>query len=122
MEKGYRIVQRFTVFDVEFYPNCTYDYVRIVENQRTVGTYCGNAGEGHAEAVALKKLVVSSGNRIELFFHSDYSNEEMFKGFEVHYRAAGETTLLPLNSVRITQYHMIGQFAFIIGQFSRFYP
>nr|WBB44917.1 mannose-binding lectin-associated serine protease precursor [Chrysogorgia stellata] len=88
VDSGYCIIFRFTDFDVEFYPNCTYDYVKIIEKPKTLGTYCGNREQGHAEAMALKKVVKSSGNSIELIFHSDYSNERMFMGFKVHYRAA----------------------------------
>ena len=84
---------RFTVFDVEYYPNCTYDYVKIIEEGKTLRTFCGNAAKQHDEAVTDKMILKSSGNRINFLFHSDYSNEEKFKGFEVHYRSAGKAQL-----------------------------
>ena len=81
---------RFTEFDVEYYPNCTYDYVKISESTGVLGTYCGRRGTEEDEAVPTRRdVITSSTNRVTVMFHSDFSNEEIFHGFKIHYRAAG---------------------------------
>lgn len=86
MATGFSIRLRFTVFDVEYYPDCSYDYLRVIERGQVLGSYCGSKGQGHSEAVSEVK---STGNKIQVIFHTDYSNEEMFRGFEGHYIAVG---------------------------------
>ena len=106
VDKGFYIQLRFTVFDLEYYPKCSYDYLRVTEQGKVLGTYCGSTSERHSEAVSQLK---SSGNNIRVEFVSDYSNEEKFKGFEVHYRAIGMLDIcmicmLQLASARDIQY------------------
>lgn len=86
MDKGFYVELKFTVFDVEYYPNCSYDYLKVIEQGKVLGTYCGSTEKGHSEAVSHLK---STANNIQVVFHSDYSNEEKFRGFEAHYRAVG---------------------------------
>ena len=86
VDKGFYIKLRFTVFDVEFYPNCTYDYLRVIEGHKLHGTYCGSTEKGQSEAISQLK---STGNSIQVLFHSDYSNERNYKGFVAHYTAVG---------------------------------
>ena len=111
VDKGFYINLRFTVFDIEYYPNCSYDYLRVTEQGKVLGTYCGSTSERHSEAISQLK---SSGNNIRVEFYSDYSNEKKFKGFEAHYRAIGMldmdayTSILHLACVRNSCVHTAG--------------
>ena len=84
VQKGFYVKLRFTVFDVEYYPKCSYDYLRVIEQGTVLGTFCGSTEKHNSEAIS---HINSTGNNIQVVFHSDYSNEKEFRGFEVHYRA-----------------------------------
>lgn len=100
VDEGFYIKLLFTVFDVEYYPNCSYDYLRLIEQGKIMGTYCGTFQQRHAISDWKSK-----GNRIQLVFHSDYSNEKNFRGFEVHYRAVGKLLLLDISINRRSLYN-----------------
>ncbi|XP_053566998.1 embryonic protein UVS.2-like [Bombina bombina] len=73
-----RITINFDVFNLETYPYCRYDYVRIYDGKTTssplIGTFCGRNSFNRK----------STGNAFLIKFHSDYSNQ--YPGFSASYK------------------------------------
>ncbi|CAH3188850.1 unnamed protein product [Porites evermanni] len=63
----------FTTFSLELESKCRYDYLRIVDDNRRLGTYCGSELSG--------KVVLVNGNYASITFHSDGSVQ--FLGFQL---------------------------------------
>ncbi|XP_071988529.1 complement C1r-B subcomponent-like [Engystomops pustulosus] len=87
--KGFYISLKFLVFDLEPSDGCSYDYVKVFDDNREMGRFCGPKGSrshpGH-------RRFASYGNRMKIEFHSDFSNEEnglavFYKGFQAFYQA-----------------------------------
>ncbi|KAM3913351.1 complement C1r subcomponent [Leptodactylus fuscus] len=89
VSRGFHISLRFLVFDLEPSDGCNYDYVKVFEDKKELGRFCGPKGSrshpGH-------RLFISHGNQMKLEFLSDFSNEEngssvSYKGFQAFYQA-----------------------------------
>ncbi|XP_078507608.1 complement C1r subcomponent-like [Lissotriton helveticus] len=89
--KGFSVKLTFWQFDLEPSESCLYDYVKISADKKDLGRYCGQVGSklgNHPK----QRTFVSRGNRMRLFFKSDFSNEEngttiFYKGFLAYYQA-----------------------------------
>ncbi|KAH9515198.1 hypothetical protein Btru_019491 [Bulinus truncatus] len=85
----------FTTFDVEFQPNCSYDYLAIYNvtrgNQLLMGRYCGRGRPGTLTSYYI--------DRLELYFESDRMITS--SGFELTYRVETATTSQPGDLVAI---------------------
>ncbi|XP_069835977.1 complement C1r subcomponent isoform X2 [Dendropsophus ebraccatus] len=89
---GFHIALNFLVFDLEPSDGCNYDYVKVFDDNRELGRFCGpkksRSHPGH-------RLFVSHGNQMKIEFQSDFSNEEngsavFYKGFQAFYRAVDD--------------------------------
>ncbi|XP_053566997.1 embryonic protein UVS.2 [Bombina bombina] len=73
-----KIIINFDVFNLETYPYCRYDYVRIYDGKTTssplIGTFCGRSSFNRK----------STDNALLIKFHSDYSNQ--YPGFSASYK------------------------------------
>lgn len=88
---GYRVKLVFWQFDLEPSENCFYDYVKISADKRTLGRFCGQLGSPLGNPPGSKEFI-SEGNKMQLTFHTDFSNEEngtimFYKGFLAYYHA-----------------------------------
>ena len=92
LKDGYRIVLNFTQFDLEGIIDCEYDYVEVRIGNKTVGRYCGRPKDIDRHLPPAKPII-SSENSVFVKFHSDYSNEEDFHGFQAHFAATGTIKL-----------------------------
>lgn len=81
---GYRVKIRFTAFDVEYFKYCEYDWISMRSGNSTHGKFCGSKKGVHRIP---HDQLISPTNEVTLIFHSDYSNEEVYKGFRAHYSA-----------------------------------
>ncbi|XP_054858631.1 complement C1r subcomponent isoform X2 [Eublepharis macularius] len=89
--KGFKVKLKFWQFDLEPSEACLYDYVKITADKRDLGRFCGQVGSAAGNHPGSREFV-SSGNRMQLSFHSDFSNEEngqlvFYKGFLAYYQA-----------------------------------
>lgn len=93
---GHRIKIRFTVFDIEYFFKCDYDWISLRSGNSTLGKFCGtknkNRNTGHGRLP--QEYSISPTNECILTFHSDYSNEEPYSGFRAHYIAVGKFLLV----------------------------
>lgn len=77
---------------------------QITANKKDLGRYCGRPGSTTGNHPG-DRVFTSIGNRMRLFFSSDFSNEEngnivSYKGFSAYYHAVGEyQNFLPLTHV-----------------------
>ncbi|XP_062985014.1 complement C1r subcomponent isoform X2 [Elgaria multicarinata webbii] len=89
--KGYRVKLNFWQFDLEPSEACQYDYVKIKADKKDLGRYCGQVDSTTGNHPRGREFL-STGNRMQLLFHSDFSNEEngivvSYKGFQAYYQA-----------------------------------
>ncbi|KAH9515197.1 hypothetical protein Btru_019489 [Bulinus truncatus] len=88
----------FTTFDVEFQPNCSYDYLAIYNvtrgNQMLMGRYCGRGRPGTLTSYYI--------DRLELYFESDRMITS--SGFELTYRVETATTTQPGDTTGVSVY------------------
>ncbi|XP_063291084.1 complement C1r subcomponent [Pelobates fuscus] len=86
---GYKISLNFLTFVIEPSENCHYDYVKVFDDKRELGTFCGrpqfrsHPGQHH---------FLSQRNQMRIEFKSDFSNDENdsddpYSGFQAYYRA-----------------------------------
>lgn len=85
---GHRIKIRFTAFDLEYIFMCEYDWISLRSGNSTLGRFCGSKKKTHHRLP--DEYSVSPTNKCTLIFHSDYSNEEPYRGFKAHYIAVDE--------------------------------
>lgn len=90
--KGFRINITFTIFDLESFYMCEYDWISLRSGNATLGKFCGSMfPKPNWKHKALpSKYSISPTNECILTFHSDYSNEEHYSGFIAHYAAIGK--------------------------------
>lgn len=90
--KGFRINITFTIFDLESFYMCEYDWISLRSGNATLGKFCGSMfPKPNWKHKALpSKYSISPTNECILTFHSDYSNEEHYSGFIAHYAAIDE--------------------------------
>nr|BAA19763.1 AsMASPb [Halocynthia roretzi] len=85
---GYQIKIQFTTFDLEdsYEPlegACIYDYVKIIEGNKTLAKFCGN---NNYDAPHDNQWITTQSDEAKVIFVSDYSNEYITpKGFQAHY-------------------------------------
>ena len=86
---GYRLQLNFTEFELEWTDYCSYDYVKVKGNNGTIGKYCGKRTEKPLPYVTAppKEPIYSLDNSLEVFLHTDFSNEIEVFGFEAHFAA-----------------------------------
>uniref|UniRef100_A0A4W3GM41 CUB domain-containing protein n=1 Tax=Callorhinchus milii TaxID=7868 RepID=A0A4W3GM41_CALMI len=84
---GFRIKLYFMHFDLEPSYLCEYDFVKSGAEQPLL--FCGKE-RTDTEQTPGQQTIYSHGNTMSLTFQSDFSNEERFTGFKVHYAAEGE--------------------------------
>ncbi|XP_067998163.1 complement C1r subcomponent-like isoform X1 [Melanerpes formicivorus] len=89
--KGYVVKLIFRFFDLEPSESCFYDYVKIKADKKNLGQYCGQL-ESTTGNYPGRKEFVSKGNRMQLEFHSNFSNEDNstvipYRGFLAYYQA-----------------------------------
>uniref|UniRef100_A0A8C4WC87 MBL associated serine protease 2 n=1 Tax=Gopherus evgoodei TaxID=1825980 RepID=A0A8C4WC87_9SAUR len=84
--KGYTIRIYFTHFNMELSYLCEYDYVKISSGGKLVATLCGRESTDTEEAPG-NRTYHSIDNTLTVTFRSDYSNENLFTGFEAFYAA-----------------------------------
>ena len=99
MATGYRVKIRFTAFDVEYFKYCEYDWISMRSGNSTHGKFCGSKKGVHRVP---NDQLISPTNEVTLIFHSDYSNEEVYKGFRAHYSAVGKYIFLSYHIFFIT--------------------
>ncbi|XP_027976901.1 complement C1r subcomponent isoform X2 [Eumetopias jubatus] len=88
---GFRVKLIFWQFDLEPSEGCLYDYVKISADKKTLGRFCGQVGSPLGNPPEAKEFM-SQGNKMQLTFHTDFSNEEngtimFYKGFLAYYQA-----------------------------------
>ncbi|NXR06015.1 C1RA protein, partial [Semnornis frantzii] len=89
--EGYVVKLTFRYFDLEPSQSCYYDYVKIKADKKNLGRYCGQLESTTGNHPGRKEFV-SKGNRMQLEFHSDFSNEDNgtvipYRGFLAYYQA-----------------------------------
>jgi len=88
---GYHLMLNFTQFQLEWVDDCEYDYVVVKSKNGTFGKYCGQRNveveEPKSRAAAPKDPLFIYDSRLEVDFHTDYSNENEVHGFEAHFAA-----------------------------------
>ncbi|XP_003223791.2 complement C1r subcomponent [Anolis carolinensis] len=89
--KGFRVKLNFWQFDLEPSEACQYDYVKITADKKDLGRFCGQVDSSTGNHPGGREFL-SAGNRMQLLFHSDFSNEEngvavFYKGFLAYYQA-----------------------------------
>ena len=87
--EGHRIRIRFTVFDLEYFYMCEYDWISLRSGNSTLGKFCGSKKNRHHSKLP-QEYSISPTNEVTLTFHSDYSNERNYSGFRAHYIAVGK--------------------------------
>ncbi|KAG9484731.1 hypothetical protein GDO78_008044 [Eleutherodactylus coqui] len=104
VSKGFHISLKFLVFDLEPSDGCTYDYVKVFDDNREMGTFCGPkrswSHPGH-------RSFISHGNEMKIQFLSDFSNEEngsavFYKGFQAFYRTVDDDECASPNDNSLT--------------------
>ncbi|KAL0973546.1 hypothetical protein UPYG_G00205860 [Umbra pygmaea] len=81
---GFQIRLYFQHFDLEPSYLCEYDYVKVVADGEQLAVFCGRE-DSDTERVPGEQVIISPRSSLNLFFRSDFSNEERFLGFESHY-------------------------------------
>lgn len=85
VSSGHRVRIQFTAFDVEYFKYCEYDWISMRSGNSTFGLFCGSKKGVHNHIPPDSSI--SPTNEVTLIFHSDYSNEERYRGFRAHYSA-----------------------------------
>ncbi|KAM5248709.1 LOW QUALITY PROTEIN: mannan-binding lectin serine protease 2 [Ctenodactylus gundi] len=83
---GYRLRLYFTHFDLELSYRCEYDFVKLSTGTTVLATLCGQESTDTERAPG-NDTFYSPGPGLDVAFHSDYSNEKPFTGFEAFYAA-----------------------------------
>ncbi|KAM4873139.1 mannan-binding lectin serine protease 2 [Thomomys bottae] len=83
---GYRLRLYFTHFHLELSYLCEYDFVKLSAGTKVLATLCGWESTDTERAPGNDSFY-SPGASLEVTFHSDYSNERPFTGFEAFYAA-----------------------------------
>ncbi|KAL1776726.1 mannan-binding lectin serine protease 2 isoform X1 [Sigmodon hispidus] len=83
---GYRLRLYFTHFNLELSYRCEYDFVKLTSGTKVLATLCGQESTDTEQAPG-NDTFYSLGPNLEVTFHSDYSNEKPFTGFEAFYAA-----------------------------------
>ncbi|XP_055471227.1 mannan-binding lectin serine protease 2 isoform X1 [Psammomys obesus] len=83
---GYRLRLYFTHFNLELSYRCEYDFVKLSSGTKVLATLCGQESTDTEQAPG-NDTFYSLGPNLEVTFHSDYSNEKPFTGFEAFYAA-----------------------------------
>ncbi|XP_076832444.1 mannan-binding lectin serine protease 1 isoform X2 [Brachyhypopomus gauderio] len=83
---GYTIRLYFMHFDMEPSYLCEYDYVKVYSETEELAVFCGRENTD-TERFPADDVILSPGSMLSVAFHSDFSNEERFSGFEAHYSA-----------------------------------
>ncbi|XP_042194949.1 mannan-binding lectin serine protease 1 isoform X2 [Callorhinchus milii] len=83
---GFRIKLYFMHFDLEPSYLCEYDFVKVESGAEQPLLFCGKE-RTDTEQTPGQQTIYSHGNTMSLTFQSDFSNEERFTGFKVHYAA-----------------------------------
>ncbi|XP_029331830.1 mannan-binding lectin serine protease 2 isoform X3 [Mus caroli] len=83
---GYRLRLYFTHFDLELSYRCEYDFVKLSSGTKVLATLCGQESTDTEQAPG-NDTFYSLGPSLKVTFHSDYSNEKPFTGFEAFYAA-----------------------------------
>ncbi|XP_074236153.1 mannan-binding lectin serine protease 2 isoform X2 [Saimiri boliviensis] len=83
---GYRLRLYFTHFDLELSHLCEYDFVKLSSGAKVLATLCGRESTDTERAPG-NDTFYSTGPSLDVTFHSDYSNEKPFTGFEAFYAA-----------------------------------
>lgn len=92
VNKGFHILLKFLVFDLEPSDGCNYDYVKVFDDNREMGRFCGpKRYRSHPS----HRHFISHGNQMKIEFQSDFSNEEnglavLYKGFQASYQAVDD--------------------------------
>ncbi|XP_038190932.1 mannan-binding lectin serine protease 2 isoform X2 [Arvicola amphibius] len=81
---GYRLRLYFTHFNLELSYRCEYDFVKLSSGTKVLATLCGQESTDTEQAPG-NDTFYSLGPHLEVAFHSDYSNEKPFTGFEAFY-------------------------------------
>ncbi|XP_042637122.1 mannan-binding lectin serine protease 2 [Orycteropus afer afer] len=84
---GYRLRLYFTHFDLELSYLCEYDFVKLSSGTKVLATLCGRESTDTEKAPGNDTFYSLPGSSLEVTFHSDYSNEKLFTGFEAFYAA-----------------------------------
>ena len=70
---GNRVQLQFSVLQLESHPNCSYDFVKVLDatsdNARVLATYCHRT-------LPLPPVLLTSGPTARVIFHSDSSNSD----------------------------------------------
>uniref|UniRef100_W5KGH7 MBL associated serine protease 1 n=1 Tax=Astyanax mexicanus TaxID=7994 RepID=W5KGH7_ASTMX len=82
---GHQIRLYFMHFDIEPSYLCEYDYVKVSPTEE-LAVFCGRESTD-TERVPADDIIYSPGSTLSVAFHSDFSNEERYSGFEAHYSA-----------------------------------
>ncbi|XP_027254022.2 mannan-binding lectin serine protease 2 isoform X2 [Cricetulus griseus] len=83
---GYRLRLYFTHFNLELSYLCEYDFVKLSSGTKVLATLCGQESTDTGQAPG-NDTFYSLGPNLEVTFHTDYSNEKPFTGFEAFYAA-----------------------------------
>ncbi|XP_039698179.1 mannan-binding lectin serine protease 2 isoform X3 [Pteropus medius] len=83
---GYRLRLYFTHFHLELSYLCEYDFVKLSSGSKVLATLCGRQSTDTERAPG-NDTFYSPGPSLDVTFHSDYSNEGPFTGFEAFYAA-----------------------------------
>ncbi|XP_048010208.1 complement C1r-A subcomponent-like [Megalobrama amblycephala] len=83
--QGYQIQLTFNHVDIEPSPNCYYDSVSVVSDEKVLGKFCGQNSTYSFHPG--EKPILAPGNRLQLFFLTDNSNHESHLGFTAFYQA-----------------------------------
>ncbi|XP_037021634.2 mannan-binding lectin serine protease 2 isoform X4 [Artibeus jamaicensis] len=83
---GYRLRLYFTHFHLELSYLCEYDFVKLSSGSKVLATLCGWESTDTERAPG-NDTFYSLGSSLDVTFHSDYSNEKPFRGFEAFYAA-----------------------------------
>uniref|UniRef100_A0AAY4C853 Mannan-binding lectin serine protease 1 n=1 Tax=Denticeps clupeoides TaxID=299321 RepID=A0AAY4C853_9TELE len=102
--EGYQIKLYFKHFELEPSYLCEYDYVKVLSDQMALAVFCGKEGTD-TEQVPGDDVITSAGNTLSLVFHSDFSNEERFSGFQAHYSAVDVDECRDRNDEELTCDH-----------------
>nr|CAB65248.1 MASP-2 [Rattus norvegicus] len=83
---GFRLRLYFTHFNLELSYRCEYDFVKLTSGTKVLATLCGQESTDTERAPG-NDTFYSLGPSLKVTFHSDYSNEKPFTGFEAFYAA-----------------------------------
>ncbi|XP_029802348.1 mannan-binding lectin serine protease 2 isoform X2 [Suricata suricatta] len=83
---GYRLRLYFTHFHLELSYLCEYDFVKLSSGTKVLATLCGQESTDTERAPG-NDTFYSPASSLDVTFHSDYSNEKPFTGFEAFYAA-----------------------------------